>query len=262
MIELLGIGHGYRLDDGSELPVLDDIGFRLQEGERAVLLGANGCGKSTLMRIVNGLITPWRGEFRYRGEVVTERRLKSRDWGRVFRREVVLLFQHPDSMLFNPTVYDEIAFGPRQLGLSDIDARVHHWAGTMGVTGHLKRAPFNLSGGEKQKVCLAALLALEPKLLLLDEPTANLDPHTTGWLVDFLQELPVSTMIATHNLSLAPELGERALVLSEEHRLAFDGPIDALLEDRETLLAANLLHTHRHRHGGLSHRHFHNHDWD
>lgn len=262
MIELRGIEHAYTLDDGSTLPVLDALDLDIREGERIVLLGANGSGKSTLMRILNGLVTPRRGEYRYRGEAVTPRRLKSGAWGRRFRREVVLLFQHPDTMLFNPTVFDEIAFGPRQLGLPDVDARVRHWAEVMGVTPHLTRAPFDLSGGEKQRVCLAALLVLEPALLLLDEPTANLDPRSTGWLIDFLQELAVTTLISTHNLSLAPELGERALVLSESHRLVFDGAVETALADRDTLLAANLLHSHRHRHGQLNHRHFHSHDWE
>jgi cobalt/nickel transport system ATP-binding protein len=139
---------------------------------------------------------------------------------------------------------------------------VHHWASVAGLEGALDRAPFTLSGGEKQKVCLAALLALEPRLILLDEPTAALDPRSTGWLVDLLQDLEATVITATHNLSMAPELGNRALVLDESHRLVYDGSVDALLADRDRLVAANLAHIHRHRHGGAEHRHFHIHDWD
>jgi cobalt/nickel transport system ATP-binding protein len=256
VLEISGIEHRYHSTE-----VLQDINFVVRPGEKVVLLGSNGSGKSTLLKILNGLIAPTAGRFLYQGEAITLQRLKSPELHRRFRSEVALLFQNPDAMLFNPTVFDEIAFGPRQMGLADIDQRVRHWADQVGVGKHLQRPPFTLSGGEKQKVCLAALLALEPKVLLLDEPTAALDPRSTGWLVDFLSELPITTLTTTHNLSLAPELGSRALVLGEDHRLIHDGPIQALLADMERLTAANLVHTHRHRHGNVEHRHTHVHDW-
>lgn len=258
MIHLSGIWHGF--PDGPR--VLDDVSFAIEPGEKVVLLGANGSGKSTLLRVLGGLVAASGGEYHYRHRLVTPTALRERAFGRRFRREVVLLFQHPDTMIFNPTVYDEIAFGPRQLRLPDLDDRVAHWAQIFGLTDCLERPPFSLSGGEKQKVCLAALLVLEPDLLLLDEPTAHLDPRSVGWLVDFLSELKVTLVVATHNLSLAPELGERALVLGEDHRLLYDGNLGPLLKDQERLIAANLVHTHRHRHGTIEHRHFHSHDWD
>lgn len=258
MIRVEGIGHCFA--DGER--VLEGVSFRIEPGEKVLLLGANGTGKSTLLRVLGGLVAPTAGEYRYDGRAVTPAALRNRDFGRRFRREVALLFQHPDTMIFNPTVYEEIAFGPRQLGLPDLDRRVGHWAEVFGLTPHLERAPFTLSGGEKQKVCLAALLALEPRLLLLDEPTAHLDPRSVGWLVDFLYDLEVTLVVATHNLSLAPELGERALVLGEDHRLLYDGDLARLLDTPQQLVAANLVHTHRHRHGSLEHRHFHAHDWD
>jgi len=256
MIELERVGYAY-----GGRTVLDELSFSMAPGEKTVLLGVNGSGKSTLLKILNGLIFPCRGRWRYKGREITARLLKDRDFSRTFRRQVVLLFQSPEAMIFNPTVFDEIAFGPRQLGLEDVDDRVRHWAGRVGVDAFLDRPPFDLSGGEKQKVCLAALLVLEPELLLLDEPTANLDPRSTGWLVDFLQDLPVTTLVTTHNLSLGAELGERTLVLSEEHRLIYDGRIDDLLGDREKLIEANLVHRHRHRHDGTEHRHYHVHQW-
>jgi len=240
---------------------LKDVSFTVTEREKIVLLGANGCGKTTLLRVLNGLLFPQEGTCRYRGEAFTKRKVGDRGWSRRFRREVVLLFQQPEAMLFNPTVYDEIAYGLRQLGVDDLDAQVHHWAAQLGLERHLARPPFQLSGGEKQKVCLAALLALEPQLLLLDEPTANLDPRSTGWLVDFLQELPVASVATTHNLSLAGELGERILLLSEDHELVFDGKLEQLMDDEAKLQEANLVHVHRHRHGTFPHRHAHAHDW-
>ena len=256
MIELESVSYRYPESE----PVLREVSLSIAEGEKVVLLGSNGCGKTTLLKILNGLIFPDQGAYRYRSEQVTVRRFRDRSWSRGFRQQVVLLFQHPEAMLFNPTVYDEIAYGLRQLGeVRDIDGVVREWAVRLGVDSHLKRPPFQLSGGEKQKVCLAALLALEPRVLLLDEPTANLDPRSTGWLVDFLQDLSVTSLATTHNLSLAGELGSRVLVLSEKHELIFDGRVEELLGDEDKLLAANLVH--RHRGGGSGDRGLHVHDW-
>jgi cobalt/nickel transport system ATP-binding protein len=256
MIELEHVS--YRYPEGE--PALKDVSLAVAEHEKVVLLGTNGSGKTTLLRILNGLIFPQEGTYRHGSEPVTEGRLRDRSWSRRFRREVVLLFQHPEAMLFNPTVYDEIAYGLRQLGADDLDGQVRRWAARLGVEPHLKRSPFQLSGGEKQKVCLAALLALEPRVLLLDEPTANLDPRSTGWLVDFLQDLSVTSVATTHNLSLAGELGNRVLVLSEGHELIFDGRMEDLLGDEDRLLAANLVHSHR-RGSSSGRRHLHTHDW-
>jgi cobalt/nickel transport system ATP-binding protein len=256
MIEVSGLSHRY----GQQV-ALAGVDFKLAAGEKVVLLGCNGSGKSTLLKILAGLIPATAGTYRFDGEEITPRRLKDRALNRRFRAQVALLFQNPDAMLFNPTVFDEIAFGPRQLGLPDVTERVHHWAATVGLTAHLAKPPFALSGGEKQKVCLAALLAVEPRLLLLDEPASALDPRATGWLVDFLADLSVTLLTTTHNLSLAPELGQRALVLGEDHRLIHDGPVEPLLANLDLLKAANLVHLHRHRHGPLEHRHWHLHDW-
>lgn len=258
MIRIKGITHQY----GDYGTVLQDISFEVQYGEKVVLLGINGSGKSTLLKILNGLMFPDHGQYWYQNQTVTPKSFKNSAFKKRFRQEVVLLFQNPDVMLFNPTVYDEIAFGPRQLELDRIDERVYHWANQLGVAGYLDRVPFQLSGGEKQKVALASLLALEPRLLLLDEPTANMDPRSTGWLVEFLQDLNLTAIITTHNMSLATELGERTLVLSEHHQLLYDGEIHRLLADQEKLLQANLVHSHRHHHGAQVHRHFHVHDWD
>lgn len=258
MIRAEGIGHSW----GRGEPVLEEVSFEIAPGEKVVLLGANGTGKTTLLKILDGLVLPERGTFRYDGRIVDGKALGDREFHRRFRREVVYLFQNPDSMMFHSTVGDEIAFGPRQAGMGDPEGRARRWAEEFGIDPLLDRSPFELSGGEKQKVCLAALLALDPKVLLLDEPTANLDPRSTGWLVDFLRDLPMTVLTTTHNLSLGHELGDRTLVLSEGHRLVYDGPVESLLGDREKLLEANLVHIHRHRHGGTEHRHYHTHDWE
>lgn len=165
-------------------------------------------------------------------------------------------------MLFNPTVRDEISFGLRQMRIKDIDERVEKWGEKLGISNLFERSPAELSIGEKKKVALASILALEPEVLLLDEPLSNLDPRSTGEILDLLWEYPATTVVATQNLSLAPELGERAILLSEDHRKIYEGDFKELLSDRELLLRANLLHIHRHRHGRVIHRHFHPHDWE
>jgi cobalt/nickel transport system ATP-binding protein len=247
-----------------ERPTLEDVTFGIEPGQKVVLLGSNGCGKSTLLKILAGLLPAGSGRVTYEGRPVGPGYLRRGAFRRRFRREVGLLFQNPDSMLFNPTVRDEIAFGPRQHDLPDAETRTEHWARQVEVDGLLDKAPWTLSAGQKQLVCLAALLVLEPRLLLLDEPTSSLDPRSTGWLVDFLQDLPQTLIVATHNLSLATELGRRCLVLGEDHRLLYDGDVLALREDGDVLRRANLVHTHRHRHlgGDVEHRHYHSHDWD
>lgn len=249
-------------------PVLREVTFSLARGERAVLLGANGCGKTTLLKIADGLLEPDAGECLFDGTPLRRATLARRDFARDFRRRVALLFQNPDAMLFNPTVFDEIAFGLRQLAAdegpaaADPEPVVNAWAERFGVAHLLDQPPFQLSSGEKKKVCLAALLAPGPELLLLDEPTANLDPRTVGWLVELLAELSLTLLIATHNLSLAAELATRALVLSDGRGPLYDGPVAGLLEDEEVLIRANLMHRHAHRHGAREHRHYHLHDWD
>lgn len=243
-------------------PAFAELTLSIGEGEKVVLLGANGCGKSTLLKLLDGLVAPTAGNYRYAGETVTPAALKERGRGRRFRAEVALLFQHPEAMLFNPTVFDEVAYTPRRLGLADAEERARRWLAALGLAALADKAPFALSGGEKQKVALAAVLAVEPRLLLLDEPSASLDPRTAGWLVDLLQDGPATTIVSTHNLSLAAELGERCLILGEDRRLIYDGPVEAALADLDLLERANLAHRHRHRHGEHAHAHAHRHDWE
>lgn len=244
--------------------VLEDVSFAVADGERVVLLGVNGCGKTSVLRLLDGLVAPTAGEVRFRGEPVTARRLEDAAFRRRFRSEVGLLFQNVDAMLFHPSVADEIAFGPRQLGLgpAEVEARVREWARVFEVEPLLGAPPFELSGGEKKRVALAALLAVSPRLLLLDEATANLDPATAGRLVDLLAaRADLAVVASTHNLTVAEELGSRALLLAPGRRgLLFDGPTAALLADERLLVESGLAHRHRHRHGGADHAHFHVHD--
>jgi cobalt/nickel transport system ATP-binding protein len=258
MIELERIGFNW--PDGPS--VFKDLSLGVESGEKLVVLGANGCGKTTLLKLLNGLLFPTVGEYRYRGDRVTKQLTRSTPWANKFRREMVLLFQHPEAMLFNPTVADEIGYGPRQLGMPETEHLIHKWADQLGLLPLLQKAPYSLSGGEKKKVALAALLAIEPSCLLLDEPIANLDPRSSGWVVDYLLKTEATVIITTHNLSMAVELGERCLVMDEQGRLCFDGPVKQALGDMALLQRANLVHRHQHRHGAISHSHPHIHDWE
>jgi len=233
--------------------VLNQLSFEIKAGEKVVLLGNNGSGKSTLLRILAGLYFG-EGHYFYKDQLLTKKNITKN-----FRKEIGILFQNPDTMIFNPTVYDEIAFGLREFDILDIDERVKIMAEKFQLTSHLQSSPLKLSGGEKQKVMLCAILALEPECLLLDEPTANMDPKTTGWFVDLLSQMNITTLISTHNISLAYELGDRALVLDDKHELIYNGNVETLMGDKETLIAGNLLHIHTHKHKDFNHSHYHMH---
>lgn len=263
MLELDRVTFGWTPDK----TVIDGLSLKIRPGDKVVILGANGCGKSTLLKLMNGLVFPQAGTVSYRGTTLEKSMLAGRqDFCRSFRQECVLLFQHPEAMLFNPTVRDEIAYGPRQLNAqlspADVGTRVEQLAADLQLSALLDQPPFLLSGGEKQKLALACILAIEPQLLLLDEPSASLDPATVGWLIDKLLDSDTTVVACTHNLSLAAELGSRCLVLGERGQLLYDGPVMAALENLALMEEARLAHRHRHRHGGTAHSHLHVHDWE
>jgi len=251
LIEFKNVNYSY-----GNFTALNNLSFEIEYGERIVLLGNNGCGKSTILKILAGLIYPKNGKYIYNNHEIDKKYFKKEN--KNFRKEVAILFQNPDTMLFNQTVKDEIAFGINELNMkTDIEKIAKEFE----ISHLLSRNPLKLSGGEKQKVALAAIFAIKPKLLLLDEPTSNMDPKSTGWLVDSLQNINITTVISTHNLSLAFELGERAIVMDETHNIIYDGKIEELFKNKELLLKANLIHKHKHRHKQLEHSHFHIHDW-
>jgi cobalt/nickel transport system ATP-binding protein len=243
--------------------VLRDLDLVVRRGDRLVLLGINGCGKTTLLRVLDGLVPVTSGEVRWEGERLDEAALADPAFRRRFRSSVGLVFQNVDAMLFHPTVADEIAFGPRQLGVPDPEARAARWAAALEVDGLADRPPFELSGGEKKRVATAAVLAVEPRTLLLDEATANLDPAAQAKLVDLLAGLELTTVASTHNLSIAGELGQRAVLLHPRGEgVLFDGAPERLLGNEPLLVRSGLAHRHRHRHGEAAHTHAHYHVHD
>ena len=243
---------------------LEGISFSIAAGESVVLLGANACGKSSLLQVLDGLIFPNSGSISAFGEPLTQQRLQAAAFSQQFRRKVGLVFQEAEAQLFCPTVKDEIAFGPLQLGLTQpqVLARVEEMLKLSGLSDSGDRAPYNLSGGEKKKVALACVLAVEPEVLLLDEPTGGLDPRSQTWLIETLMQLRKmgKTLItATHDLSIVEEIADRVLVLGEDHKLWAEGTPQKILNDLDLLLAVNLIHEHDHAHGELRHKHPHAH---
>ncbi len=245
-------------------PVLNDLSLDFEAGERAVILGANGTGKSTLLAMLDGLVFPSGGNIRAFGRSLSEDTLEDRAFSMEFRKRVAFIFQNPDVQLFSATVRDEIAFGPLQLGLSleEIREIVDTQLESLRITELRDRAPHTLSDGQKKKVAIASSLATDPDVLLLDEPTNGLDPRTQVWLIELLDELhrKGKTIIsATHDLAIAGDIAERAVVLSEDHALVADGTFQDIIADDELLLKVNLIHEHAHYHGDTAHVHRHGH---
>jgi cobalt/nickel transport system ATP-binding protein len=251
-------------DYAEGIPALAGVSLAVSAGERIVILGANGCGKTTLLKLLAGLLFPQRGTYRAFGREITERLLSRDRFGMFFRKEVGVLFQNVDAQLFNATVEEEIAFGPLQFHdpLEVVHRKVRESLDRFGLIGLAGRPPFALSGGEKKKVALAAMLAVDPQVLLLDEPTNGLDPRSSRILVDLImeaQERGKTVVTSTNDLHIVSEIAGRVVVLGEDRRVLASGTPEAILQDRSILRAANLLHRHRHAHEGIWHEHEHEH---
>ena len=230
---------------------LDGVSLSIAEGERVALIGPNGAGKSTLLQHLNGLLParlPCEPAVCVFGVPLGE---KTADG---IRREVGLLFQDPDDQFLCPTVKEEVRFGPEQFGWSEarVEGAVARALVQAGLTGYEAREPHHLSRGEKRRVCLAAVLACSPRVLALDEPTSDLDPRGRRELRELLRALPVTMLIATHDLEMVVEICPRSVLL-DGGRVVADGPTLDLLSDERLMLAHGLerphILSHRHPHG-------------
>ncbi|NOY54963.1 MAG: ABC transporter ATP-binding protein [Actinobacteria bacterium] len=222
----------YSYPDGRR--ALDKAEFHIHPGERVALLGPNGAGKTTLVLHLNGILRPSSGTVRVAGLEVTEANFME------IRRRVGLVFQDPDDQLFMPTVRRDVAFGPANFGVSgeDLDRRVLTALASVGMEAEIDRVPHHLSLGERRRVAVATVLAMKPEILVLDEPSSNLDPAGRKELGVILTDLDVTMLMVTHDLPYALELCERALVMNEG-RIVADGPTSQVLADHD------LLSTHR-----------------
>ncbi len=257
VFELENVGYTYN----RRQVALDGVNLRVAEGEAVAVLGANGCGKSTLLKLLDGLYEPSAGRLHVFGNDIRTIASDSEET-HCFHRRIGLIFQDPDVQLFSPTVGDDVAFGPLQLGLTlpEVRRRVEAALRQMGIEHLRDRAPFELSGGEKKRAAIASVLSLEPDVLLLDEPTASLDPRTKWVLVDLIVGLAAerkTIITATHDLEIVPIIAERVIVMGEDRRILADGTPESILDDEALLMEANLLHEHAHRHAAVVHAHAH-----
>ncbi len=240
----------YRYPQNGRL-ALDGLSFSVGDDECVGLLGPNGAGKSTLLLHLNGLLPehiPLAASIWIGGEAISPKNLDT------VRQRVGLLFQDPDDQLISATVFEDVAFGPRQLGVEGaiLNSLVRHCLSQVGLSGFEERQPHRLSHGEKRRVCLAGVLACKPSVLVLDEPTSDLDPRGRREFKTLLQGLPGAKIIATHDLELVVDLCSRVVIL-DEGKLIVEGPTVPLLSDEVLMLAHGLEKPHsllhRHPHG-------------
>jgi cobalt/nickel transport system ATP-binding protein len=210
---------------------LQDVSFRITHGESVAIIGANGAGKSTLLLHLNGYLSATAGDIRIGDFPLNKGTLPQ------IRRTVGMVFQDPDDQLFMPTVYDDVAFGPLNLGLSgaDLEKCVTEALERVGA-GHLaKKAPYHLSGGEKKRVAIATVLSMSPDILVMDEPTNGLDPYARRQLIGLLRDFRHTRIFTSHDLDMVLELCERTIVL-KDGQVRADGPTLEIFQD-EALLA-------------------------
>jgi cobalt/nickel transport system ATP-binding protein len=261
MIKMANISYSY-----SNIPALNNISLNVLRGESVILMGPNGSGKSTLLKLINGIITPDSGSYIFDNEVITKKKLHDPKFSKLFHQKIGFVFQNSQTQLFCPEVYDEIAFGPRQMGIieSEVEQRVKDCLDLLNIQALKYRTPYHLSEGEKRKVAIASVLSLNPEVLVLDEPLNGLDPRTQRWLVEFLidfNKVGKTLIISTHNLEFLQEISNRAILFDENHCIAADMEMDKLLEDVDLLKKANLIDEYYHKHMGSRHSHFHLHNY-
>ncbi len=248
----------------NNVAALRGVSLQVRRGERIALLGANGSGKSTLLRLLSGLAFPDHGEISFFGEPLTEAKLQAEEFFFRFRQKVGVVFQNPDVQLFNASVYDEVAFGPLQMRWSkpEVRRKVEDTLNTLGIFALKDRSPHRLSGGEKKRVALASVLVLDPEVLLLDEPSAALDPNSQSQMIEIVKSWKGSgkTIItATHNLDTLEDVADRCYIL-DDGRLVAEGEPIQILHDVALLERSKLLRRlhHVHDHGSASpHPHVH-----
>ncbi|HEX7275883.1 MAG TPA: ABC transporter ATP-binding protein [Acidimicrobiales bacterium] len=231
VLDVRGLAYAY--PDGHQ--ALFGVDLHVHRGESVALLGPNGAGKTTLVLHLNGILTAGAGSVAVSGLPVAKANLQE------IRRRVGIVFQDPDDQLFMPTVRDDVAFGPANMGVrgEDLALRVKQALAAVGMEGFADRVPHHLSFGQRRRVAVATVLAMEPEILVLDEPSSNLDPAARQELADILATLPLTVLMVTHDLPYALQLCPRALVMNEGVIVA-DGPTGEILSN-QALMAANRL---------------------
>jgi len=216
------------------LAALRGVSFEMCEGEKVALVGPNGAGKSTLMLHLNGILSG-------QGEVTVGGSRLTRDKLPAIRAMVGLVFQNPDDQLFSPTVFEDVAFGPLHMGLpmNEVEARVKSALEAVRMSTFRDRLSHHLSVGEKKRIAIATVLSMDPQILVLDEPSAGLDPRARRTLINLLRELPITMLVSTHDMKLVQESFSRTIVM-DEGQIVADGMTNDILQDEELLTAHGL----------------------
>jgi cobalt/nickel transport system ATP-binding protein len=225
-------GVSFKYEDNT--PALEDINLRLEKGEKVAILGPNGAGKSTLIKLAAGLLNPDSGTVKVFGKVMSKKNSQE------LRKGVGLLFQDPDDQIFVPRVWDDVAFGPINLGYGEEEVKelVKDALKESGLEGFDDRVPHHLSYGEKKRVAIAGILAMKPQILLLDEPTSNLDPKGRIELMSIIESSCDTIVIATHDVSIAAQIADRGIVLNR--KVIANGSMRELFSNDELLRQNNL----------------------
>ncbi len=256
MIELKNITYSYQ----NSIEALSGINLRINAGGFFAVLGANGTGKTTLMNLIAGLIFANSGDYFFKNVLITEKALKDKDFNSSFRRSIGYVFQNSDVQLFNPTVFDELIFGPLQLGMDEETAskRALDVMEMLGIGALKDRSTLLLSGGEKKKIVIGSILTYNPEVILIDEPMNDLDPRSRSSIAELLYHLKESgktIVISTHDLELVSHLQPQVAVLSENKSIERIGSTEEILSDIDFLKQVNLIHESIHRHGEKIHKH-------
>jgi cobalt/nickel transport system ATP-binding protein len=222
----------YSYPDGHA--ALNGVSLKLCDGDKVALVGPNGAGKSTLMLHLNGILGG-QGEVEIGGSLLTQDNLPA------IRAMVGLVFQNPDDQLFSPTVFEDVAFGPLHMGLpeDEVRARVDAALEAVRMSSYKDRLSHHLSVGEKKRIAIATVLSMQPNILVLDEPSAGLDPRARRTLINLLRELPITMLVSTHDMRLVQELFPRTIIM-DEGRVVADGLTSEILENEDLLNAHGL----------------------
>jgi cobalt/nickel transport system ATP-binding protein len=240
MIEVKDVYFKYK-----DTQVLREINVKIKEGESIALIGPNGSGKSTFLKLINGVVFPTKGTYYFNGDEINSKKLDNSNFSKLFHKKVGFIFQNSEAQLFCSNVYEEVAFGPRQMGLDEkeVNRRVHDCLRLLDIEDLKDREPYNLSGGEKKRAAIACVLSMNPEVLVLDEPMNGIDPKGKNFLRELLIKLNASgkTIIcSTHDFQYVEGVFKRALVFSEDHSIVRDDNYDAVINDNDFLVKYNI----------------------
>ena len=242
MIDIKDISYSY--DD--DIFALKNVTLQVSEGEAIALIGVNGSGKSTIMKVINGLISPNEGHYFFENEEITYKKLQNQKFSKSFHKKIGFIFQNSEVQLFCSNVYDEIAFGPRQMGMNEKETlkRVEDTLKFLKIEDLRNRQPYHLSGGEKKKVAIATVVALNPDVYIFDEPMNGLDPKTKKFLSEFMisiNKAGKTILCSTHDFEYVKGIFKRAVVFSKDHTIIRDGAYDEIMGDTVFLEANNII---------------------